>query len=101
GGTVACLPGRFARRDGYPWLRAPSRADREVQQFDGRMLSAWLYNGQVPGPVLRVRLGEAVEVRLKSDLPQPTTIHSHGVRVANVMDRVPGVTTGSPGESTR
>jgi FtsP/CotA-like multicopper oxidase with cupredoxin domain len=67
---------------------APAR----VQQFDGRLLSVWAYNGQVPGPVLRVRLGEEVEVRLQNDLPQPTTIHWHGVRVPNAMDGVPGVT---------
>ena len=67
-------------------------APTEVQQFDGRMLLVWAYNGKVPGPVLRVRLGEEVEVRLKNDLPQPTTIHWHGVRVPNAMDGVPGVT---------
>ena len=67
-------------------------APTEVQQFDGRMLSVWAYNGQVPGPVLRVRLGEEVEVQLKNDLPHPTTIHWHGVRVPNAMDGVPGVT---------
>lgn len=67
-------------------------APTSVQQFDGRMLAVWAYNGQVPGPTLRVRLGEEVEVRLTNDLPQPTTIHWHGVRVPNAMDGVPGVT---------
>jgi FtsP/CotA-like multicopper oxidase with cupredoxin domain len=67
-------------------------APAKVQQFDGQTLDAWAYNDQVPGPLLRVRLGEAVEVRLKNDLPQPTTIHWHGVRVPNAMDGVPGVT---------
>ncbi len=63
-----------------------------TQQFDGRLLDVWAYNGQVPGPVLRVRLGEEVVVRFRNDLPQPTTIHWHGVRVPNAMDGVPGVT---------
>lgn len=67
-------------------------APTSVQQFNGRFLKVWAYNNQVPGPVLRVRLGEEVEVRLKNDLPQPTTIHWHGVRVPNAMDGVPGVT---------
>lgn len=67
-------------------------APTEVQQFDGRLLDVWAYNGRVPGPVLRVRLGEEVVVRLKNELPQPTTIHWHGVRVPNAMDGVPGVT---------
>ena len=63
-----------------------------TQQFDGQLLDVWAYNGQVPGPVLRVRLGEELVVRLRNDLPQPTTIHWHGVRVPNAMDGVPGVT---------
>ena len=60
--------------------------------MDGRMLDVWAYNATVPGPVLRVRLGEEVVVALDNDLPQPTTIHWHGVRVPNAMDGVPGVT---------
>ena len=64
-------------------------------------LMVWSYNGQVPGPVLRVRLGQEVVVKLKNELPQPTTIHWHGVRVPNAMDGVPGVTQDAvpPGES--
>lgn len=67
-------------------------APTEVPQLDGRSLSVWAYDGRVPGPILRVRLGETLEVRLTNRLPQPTTIHWHGVRVPNAMDGVPGVT---------
>ena len=67
---------------------APTR----VQQFDGQVLDVWAYNGTVPGPVLKVKLGEEVLVNFQNDLPQPTTIHWHGVRVPNAMDGVPGVT---------
>jgi FtsP/CotA-like multicopper oxidase with cupredoxin domain len=55
-------------------------------------VEVWAYNGQVPGPTLRLRLGETLRVRFHNDLPQPTTIHWHGVRVPNAMDGVPGVT---------
>lgn len=76
-------------------------APTSVQQLDGRLLDVWAYNDQVPGPILRVRLGESVEVKLHNRLPQPTTIHWHGVRVPNAMDGVPGVTQDaiSPGDS--
>jgi len=67
-------------------------APTSVQQFDGRLLDVWAYNDRVPGPILRVRLGESIEVKLHNRLPQPTTIHWHGVRVPNAMDGVPGVT---------
>ena len=67
-------------------------APTEVQIFDGRMLQVWSYNGQVPGPTLRIRLGQTVRVTLRNELPMPTTIHWHGVRVPNAMDGVPEVT---------
>jgi len=40
----------------------------------------WCFGGSVPGPVLRVRRGEEVRLRLANELPQPTGIHWHGVR---------------------
>ena len=52
----------------------------------------WAYNGRVPGPELRIRLGDTLRVRFTNKLSQPTTIHWHGVRVPNAMDGVPSVT---------
>jgi FtsP/CotA-like multicopper oxidase with cupredoxin domain len=71
-----------------------------VPLLDGKPLSVWAYNGQVPGPTLRVRLGETVRATLVNRLPQPTTIHWHGIRLPNAMDGVPGVTQPAvaPGE---
>jgi FtsP/CotA-like multicopper oxidase with cupredoxin domain len=53
---------------------------------------AWTYNGQIPGPEIRVREGEIIRVILKNNLPESTTIHWHGLPVKNAMDGVPGVT---------
>jgi len=53
---------------------------------------AWGYDGAVPGPLLRVRRGEEIAVRLVNELPEPTAVHWHGVRLANAMDGVPGLT---------
>lgn len=58
----------------------------------GKSAVRWAYNGQVPGPVLRVKLGDRVRVNLTNKLPQDTTIHWHGVRVPNSMDGVPFLT---------
>jgi FtsP/CotA-like multicopper oxidase with cupredoxin domain len=72
-----------------------------VVSLGGRPLEVWAYNGQVPGPTLRVRLGDTLRATLVNRLPQPTTIHWHGVRVPNAMDGVPGVTQPpvAPGET--
>jgi FtsP/CotA-like multicopper oxidase with cupredoxin domain len=67
-------------------------AETELPLLDGHKLRVWAYNGQVPGPTLRVRLGDTVRVRFENRLPQPTTIHWHGVRVPNGMDGVPNLT---------
>lgn len=63
-----------------------------VSLFEGRDMEVWAFNGTVPGPTLRVKLGETIRLQFKNELPQPTTIHFHGVRVPNAMDGVPGVT---------
>ena len=54
-------------------------------------VGAWGFNGQVPGPELRVREGDTVRITLKNDLPVPTTIHWHGINVPNAMDGVAGL----------
>ena len=46
----------------------------------------------MPGPTLRVKRGEELRVRLVNELPEPTTIHWHGLRLPNAMDGVPLLT---------
>jgi FtsP/CotA-like multicopper oxidase with cupredoxin domain len=67
-------------------------AEATLSLVDGTAMRVWAYNGSVPGPVLRVHLGDTVRVRFRNTLPQPTTIHWHGVRVPNAMDGVPHAT---------
>lgn len=52
----------------------------------------WAYNEQIPGPTFRIKLGETIRINFTNKLPQPTTIHWHGIRVPNAMDGVPGIT---------
>jgi manganese oxidase len=73
-----------------PWEIAP-----------GVSVPAITYNGQVPGPLIRVMEGDTLRVTLKNELTQDTTIHWHGLHVPNAMDGVAGVTQPpiKPGES--
>ncbi len=78
--------------------------DAEPVQWElvpGKAVTAWGYNGQVPGPELWVDEGDRVRVDFTNNLPVPTTIHWHGVAVPNEMDGVPGVTQDpvEPGDS--
>jgi FtsP/CotA-like multicopper oxidase with cupredoxin domain len=61
-----------------------------VSQIEGQQVFA--LNGSVPGPELRVNLGDRVEVTLINHLPEATTLHWHGVMVPNAEDGVAGVT---------
>ena len=48
----------------------------------------WTYNGALPGTELRVKQGEVVQAELINALPEPTSIHWHGIRLSNGMDGV-------------
>ncbi|MCB2192697.1 MAG: multicopper oxidase family protein [Deltaproteobacteria bacterium] len=67
----------------------------------GPDFTAYAFNGQTPGPVIRVREGQRLNISLKNRLLRPTTIHWHGLPVPNSMDGVPDVTQAAvpPGES--
>ena len=46
----------------------------------------------MPGPVLRHAQGDRFARTIHNDLPAPTAVHWHGLRVPNAMDGVPGLT---------
>ncbi len=57
----------------------------------GTPVRAWAYNGQVPGPEIRVREGDRVRITLTNHLPVGTTIHWHGLDVPPEMDGPAGL----------
>ena len=67
----------------------------------GRSGIATAVNGSVPAPLLRLREGDTVTIRVTNRLAEPTSIHWHGVLLPNEMDGVPGLTFRgvAPGET--
>jgi FtsP/CotA-like multicopper oxidase with cupredoxin domain len=63
----------------------------QVEVAPGATVNAWTYDGHLPGPLIRARVGDRVVVHFTNELPQPTTIHWHGVRVPIEMDGVPDI----------
>ena len=61
-------------------------ASSAVEYIAGRSTMAWAYNGRVPGPLLRARVGDRIIVHFTNELPEETTIHWHGMRVPAAMD---------------
>jgi FtsP/CotA-like multicopper oxidase with cupredoxin domain len=72
-----------------------------VEIAPGITVQAWTYDGGIPGPLIRVRVGDRLVVRFTNHLPQPTTVHWHGLRIPIQMDGVPGHSQPEvkPGES--
>ncbi len=58
---------------------------------DGRTVPVMAINGQVPGPELRWREGESVTIKVTNRLPEPTSLHWHGLLLPGAMDGVPGL----------
>lgn len=58
----------------------------------GPVVSTWTYDESLPGPLIRANAGDLIRVRLRNLLPAETTVHWHGIRLANAADGVPGLT---------
>ncbi len=67
----------------------------------GRTFTMYGFNGQVPGPLLRVPQNATIIIRYRNRIDLPGTVHWHGVRLDNRFDGVPGVTQApvAPGDS--
>ena len=69
-------------------VRVELEAAPFTYEVNGETIQGWAYNGQVPGPTIRVPRGATLQVLLKNRMPDPTTIHWHGVHVPWNMDGV-------------
>ena len=58
----------------------------------GLRTDVWTFGGRTPGTTLRLKPGEDYRARLVNGLDRPVSIHWHGVRLANAMDGVAGLT---------
>jgi manganese oxidase len=58
----------------------------------GLEIEAWGYNGGTPGPLIECVEGDKLRIYVTNKLPEPTTVHWHGVFVPNGMDGVAGLT---------
>lgn len=114
---IPMLPGIMALRPGVsPYLPLPADGrlppvarDREVislpdggtldleagfvrRTIAGKDLVMLAFNGQHPGPLLRVEQGSTITVNFRNLTPFHTAVHWHGLRLDNRYDGVPGIT---------
>jgi len=71
------------------------------KEIAGQTIRMFGYNGQIPGPLLKVAQNAKVSVTVMNNLDVETTVHWHGLRLDNKFDGVPGISmeTQKPGES--
>ena len=60
--------------------------------INGQTVVMYGYNGQYPGPLIKVERGATIIVDFKNEIEMPTTVHWHGLRLDNRFDGVPFVT---------
>ena len=67
----------------------------------GFVVDCWGYNGRTPGPTIEAVEGDRVRILVTNKLPEPTSVHWHGLRLPNGMDGVGGLTQRriNPGET--
>jgi FtsP/CotA-like multicopper oxidase with cupredoxin domain len=58
----------------------------------GETVEAYAYNRQIPGPRLDITEGDRVRINVRNSLPEPTTVHWHGLILPNEMDGPSNIT---------
>jgi FtsP/CotA-like multicopper oxidase with cupredoxin domain len=77
-------------------LRATLPVDERVVDVAGRRVRGKFYRRSFPGPTLRVRPGDTLELQVVNRLGEPTNLHEHGFHVSpigisdNVLRTMPG-----------
>jgi FtsP/CotA-like multicopper oxidase with cupredoxin domain len=80
-----------------PFTPQPAREAREIhvelearetswEIAPGRTVSAWGYEGSIPGPTIIAHVGDTLVAHLVNNLPESTSIHWHGLRLPASMD---------------
>lgn len=58
----------------------------QTELMPGRPMTAWGFNGCVPGPTIEVNQGDHVRIIFDNKLPEMTAVHWHGFEVPMEMD---------------
>ncbi|MCA9682291.1 MAG: multicopper oxidase domain-containing protein [Myxococcales bacterium] len=69
----------------------------------GLRATCWGFNGSTPGPTIEAVEGDRLRIYVSNRLPEPTTVHWHGLFVPSGMDGVGGLSQRpiEPGETFR
>lgn len=104
--TLICQPVEHYILDGEPspgsiWYKFHEAKGIMPGMHNPKKIKGWGFNGSIPGPTIEAFEGDRVRIIVKNELPEPTSIHWHGLEVPNEMDGVGGLTQPpiKPGET--
>ena len=92
-GTVSTLPNGQTLREFQI-----NAINKEIEIAPGIKFPAWVYNGRIPGPILRVTEGDRVRIHFGNGSDHPHSMHFHGIHMA-AMDGVGGEAMVQPGQT--
>src|SRR6267142_1681707 len=94
-GITRRVRGERAEDRGGPAAAEPSPATgsaRAVVVPNGTTLPWKEVDGATPGPLIEAVEGDRLRIYVTNHLPEPTSVHWHGIVLPNGMDGVTGVT---------
>ena len=62
-----------------------------TELIPGRIVDGWGFNGSIPGPTIQVIEGDRVRLNVTNSLPEPFSMHWHGLEIPVEMDGMPGI----------
>jgi bilirubin oxidase len=84
---LAALPNESAEAGRFSGTLVAAQTSAAL--VPGPSTAMWLYNGVIPGPLVELREGQHVRIRLDNRLAQDTTVHWHGLLVPPEQDGNP------------
>ncbi len=67
------------------WTYNFTIVEKQIEYSPGQYVTAWTYNGEVPGPFIRVKVGDTVKINLYNPTKIAHSIHVHGLSY-NISD---------------
>lgn len=90
--STAVTSAEAKRRRTGTIVRRALTAEPVTLDLGGKTAKTWAYRGASATKPLRGNVGDSLKVDFTNDLPDPTSVHWHGLALRNDMDGVPSLT---------
>ncbi|HLR96329.1 MAG TPA: multicopper oxidase family protein [Jiangellaceae bacterium] len=90
--SAAVTAAEAKRRSTGTVVQRALTAEPVTLDLGGKTAKTWAYRGASAAQPLRGNVGDTLKVAFTNDLPDPTSVHWHGLALRNDMDGVPSLT---------